>query len=124
MPMNPWIYICFVLCLTSFGTGWKVQEWRYKAEVADAQADAKAHEQVIIKKADTASENFERDKGKNDVQFKTIRVQVEKIVEKPVYRDVCLDDDGMRTLRGAINGGDSAASSESKDSMPKSDGAN
>lgn len=31
-------------------------------------------------------------------------VQVQKIVEKPVYRNVCLDADGLRELNAAIDG--------------------
>ena len=32
----------------------------------------------------------------------TARISVEKIVEKPVYRGDCLDDDGVRIINEAI----------------------
>jgi hypothetical protein len=35
-----------------------------------------------------------------------IKVEVEKVVNRDVYRNVCLDDDGLRLVNTALNGGE------------------
>lgn len=84
------------------GGTWKVQDWRYGAkETARLEAEAE-HRRMDAKRIDTAAAGHEGDKREIIVQWKTITKEVDRVVEKPVYRDMCFDDDGMRVLREAI----------------------
>lgn len=54
------------------------------------------------KRVDSAAAGHEADKGAIRTQWLTITEEVERVVEKPIYRDVCLDVDGLRVLSDAI----------------------
>ena len=104
--MNPLaLYVAVALAASLFsGAGvYKVQSWRYEAkdkQRIEAQIEIDRNNR---KAAQIASEGFENDRSKATIQYRTIEVEVEKIVERPIYRDrACFDDDGMRALRSAI----------------------
>ena len=89
----------------------------------DAQRELAAHEaaakatQKTLERSDTAAVAHEADKAQIRTQIKTIYQEVERVVEKPVYRTtVCFDDDGLRLIRAAL--GPAAAASEPAPSMP------
>jgi len=91
-----------LLAFVCFSAGWKVNGWRWEAkeaaklqELAEAQARAD-------KRSYDASSGFEKDKRDVEKVFETVRVEVEKIVTRPVYRNICIDGDGLRELERAI----------------------
>lgn len=91
----------FAALSASFGT-WKVQDWRYAAkdkERLEAQAEKR---RMDAKQIDAAAVGHEADKRQIQAEFVTITQEVEHVVEKPVYRDECLDADGLRVLTSAI----------------------
>lgn len=51
-----------------------------------------------------AAEKKEQGDAQAKVVFRTITRTVDRIVEKPSYRNVCLDDDGLSVARAAIRG--------------------
>lgn len=102
------IIAAVALCL-GFLAGWNVQGWRYRAAEADIQDAQEQKKDERAQQADTASAGAEADRAEIKTQFRTVYRDVEKIVERPVYRNVCLDPDGLRTLSAAIAA--SAASS-------------
>jgi hypothetical protein len=61
-------------------------------------------------KADQAAERHEKAKASIEIRYQTIEKEVQHVVEKPVYRNVCLDGDGLRVLRAALAGPADAAS--------------
>ena len=93
----------------AFGSAWKVQSWRWAAADAERIAAEQENQRLRARTADKASEGHEADKEEARVEFKTIYQDVERIVERPVYRNVCLDADGLRRLTDAIAGPDRAA---------------
>jgi len=66
--------------------------------------DANKREKAEQKQANTAATRLEAAHAKTRVEFRTITKVIEKIVEKPVYRDMCLDDDGLRAVNAALAG--------------------
>ncbi len=103
---------------------------RYQAKIATMQAQAV--EQVRkIRDANQAQANaaiatLESQNAQARVVYKTITQQVDKIVERPVYRDsVCLDPDGLVLVNAAIAGITvaPAASGEPRSLMPNADPA-
>lgn len=51
-----------------------------------------------------AAEKKEAGDAKAKVVYRKITQEVERVVEKPVYRNVCLDDSGLSVARAAIRG--------------------
>ena len=85
-------------------------------ELAEHEATAKAT-QKKLERIDQAAAGHEADKVQIRTQIKTIVQEVERVVEKPVYRDtVCFDDDGLRLIRAAL--GPTAAASEPAPAVP------
>lgn len=68
------------------------------------QVNQRAVERLQRQNTDTAAERHEKAKVEIEVRYETITKEVQHVVEKPVYRNVCLDDDGLRVLGAALAG--------------------
>ena len=66
------------------------------------------------KKADEAATGLERDNAKAKVITRIIRTQVDKIVEREVYKHICLDATGLCLANAAIFGTSPAACESGK----------
>lgn len=73
------------------------------AQTEISQAIAKA-ERERAAKVQAASHDYQTQKAENEIKERIRYVEVQKIVEKPVYSNVCFDDDGLRELNRAIGG--------------------
>ena len=93
--------------------GRSVCDNRIAAMVAEAAQRGKTEQT----QAHTAAKRLEVAHAKTRVEFRTITKEVEKIVEKPVYRDVCLDADGLRAVNAALTGA-SPPAPEPSDALP------
>lgn len=69
---------------------------RISAELA--KAAKKQHEALR-----EASEQYQTAKAERDQKEKVRYVEVQKIIEKPVYHSACFDSDGLRVINDAIN---------------------
>lgn len=75
-----------------------------------AQRDLAAHEAQAkatakkLDRGDKAAVGHEADKIQIRTEFVTITREVEHVIERPVYRNMCFDDDGLRLLGNAIAG--------------------
>lgn len=101
-----WTHVAAALLagLLAFAGAWQTQEWRYQAKEAqrlEALAEAKRMNELT---ADAGASGHESDKAAIKTEFRTITREVRRVVEKPIYRNVCLDDDGLRILERAISG--------------------
>ena len=99
------------------GAAYKVRESGKDAirlEWAQANEEARRREQEASAKA-AADLAAERDKRKVVIRERT--TYVDKIVDRPVYRNVCLDADGLRCVAEAI-GGKSAAGCKPDGTVP------
>jgi len=67
----------------------------------DANAKARAAEAA---KGNKAATGLEADRGKTRVVYKTITQTVDRYIDRPVYRNVCLDADGLRDANRALLG--------------------
>ena len=83
---------------------WKVQGWRFDArEKTRIEAEARDAARKV-EHADTAAATHEVFKERERVVYQVITETVDRIVERPVYRNVCFDADGLRALGDAIHG--------------------
>lgn len=96
------IAIPVVALATAFWTNRYVSRG-YEAQMAQQQAQAMAKQTELQRQLNAASAAFEEAKKARRVVYRDRVQTVEKIVERPVYRDtVCLDPDGLRILNDAI----------------------
>ena len=108
--------IAIALLLAGFMAGVKFHAGIIAQRDRDAQ-EAQAKETFRrLERGDRAAAGHEADKAKLRTEFLTITQEVERVVEKPVYRDVCFDDDGLRLIGAAISG--RAAASEPAPAVP------
>jgi len=105
IPFQSHLIVGAVAAAVAFGSGWTAQGWRRdSAELARIE-DAAELVRLRARKADTAAATHEVFKERERVVYQTITETVDRIVERPVYRNVCLDASGLRVLSDAIHGG-------------------
>lgn len=90
----------------AFWAGWSVQDWRRYARELNAREDAAELQRLQARGADRAAVAHEDFKERERVVYQTITQTVDRIVDRPVYRNVCLDDDGVRAINAAVRGSD------------------
>lgn len=97
------IAISAVLAGTAgFGAAWQVQAWRHDAAELERITDAQEITRENASLASRSSTTFEKARTKNETRTRTITIEVEKIIDRPVYRSVCLDTDGLQLVAAAI----------------------
>ncbi len=86
------------------GAGLKVYRSGYEAGKNEVYAEIRETEIAMEAKEDAASGALEQDREKARTVYRTITKEVDRVVEKPVYRDACFDPDGVRLANAALAG--------------------
>lgn len=105
--------IAFLLAVG--GAGYRGYTWGYDSAeqtyqvkidkmVIDNKEAVEKVRQALLTQADAAVATLETQNGKTRVVYRTITEMVDKIVDRPIYRDRCLDDDGLRLANAALGG--------------------
>lgn len=115
-----------VVAVTIAGAGWAVyrhiEDKGYTRGMEECRAAAEAQRKKEAEQSNRASTGLEADREKTRVVYRTITRKVDRIVERPVYRNVCFDDDGVREANAAL-AGTSTARSQPDAAVPKPDAA-
>lgn len=94
--------------VAAFVVGATVNGWRLNAKHgAEKLAAAKAAKEAYDAKAkqyNEASAALEAARNEREIVYRTIEKRVEKVVERPVYRNVCLDERGVQLINDAFAG--------------------
>ncbi|WP_151778745.1 hypothetical protein [Acinetobacter bereziniae] len=53
-------------------------------------------------KINKVSADYEQLKSEQRIKVETVTREVQKIIERPVYNNVCIDDDGLRNINSLI----------------------
>ena len=69
------------------------------AKIEQAQQKALIEQQNIANKV---SASYETERAEQQVKTQIVYKQIEKIVTKPVYRNVCIDDSGLSEINSLI----------------------
>lgn len=107
-PFYKWI----ILALLVFILGYAWYANGLAGDLRTAQSDCDARVEKVLKpckdaekaaqtNANKVSEQHEEEKQAERVRTEIINTQVEKIIERPVYSDVCFDADGMSVVNEA-----------------------
>lgn len=88
--------------------GYDEAEATYKAKIVTMQLDAAQQAEktraAMLAQANAAVATLEAQNAKTRVVYRTITEMVDKIVDRPIYRDRCFDDDGLRLANAALGG--------------------
>lgn len=74
-------------------------------KIENKNLEALAEKQNQINKV---SADYEQVKAKQSTKVEYIEREVQKIVERPVYKSSCIDDDGMHQINDLIRSGNSS----------------
>ena len=85
-----------------FGSAWQVQDWRHDSKVLKADQKIEVRQDENINKAQVASTQFEVKQSETKTEFKTIYRDVEKIVYRPIYTNICFDADGLQLVTRSV----------------------
>lgn len=100
------IVVCFVLVVGAWRYDHAAQYKRGRESMA-AEISGRLKDAAIEKaKQDRESSAvYQAGKAVREEKERVRYVQVQKIVEKPVYRNVCVDSDGVSVINAAITDG-------------------
>ena len=104
--------IAAVISVSSFLAGDKWRSGIVAARDLKATQDNARVQILRADRADQAAERHEKGKAAIEVRYETITKEVQHVVEKPVYRNVCLDDDGLRVIGDALAAASAGAASQ------------
>ena len=81
---------------------WNIQSWRHDSAELAAQVNQRATERLQRQNSNTAAVAHESDKVRIETEYRDVIKEVQRVVEKPVYRNVCLDPDGLSVIGDAL----------------------
>ncbi len=99
--ISPVINIVMAAVLAASCT-WKVQDFRYAAKERNRLvAEAQVIEANRVQTA-AAAAGLEADKQEMEIRYETITKTVTKFIDRPVYTNICLDDEGIAAINGVV----------------------
>lgn len=81
-------------------SAWQIQTLRFDSREKirlEKQAEIRRNNE---KQTTIAATGLEKDKRAVEVRYRTITKTVTEFVDRPVYRNVCLDQDGIDAING------------------------
>lgn len=105
-----WKLILIAVCFALVAGAWQYDHAaQYKRGRDSMAAEISGHlKDAAIEKAKSdqvISEKYQSGKAVREEKERVRYVQVQKIVEKPVFRNTCLDSDGLSIINAAIADG-------------------
>lgn len=91
------IYFLIASYVLTFGAGWMAHSWK-------TDSDRLAQLERGIERANDASQNLENANEQTRTVYRTITQQVDKLVDRPIYRDRCFDDLGLQLANAFLAG--------------------
>ena len=81
-------------------SAWQIQGWRFDSkEKQRLEAEAEIR-RMNEKRTTIAAEGLEKDKREIGIRYRTITKTVTKFIDRPVYKNICLDQDGIDAING------------------------
>jgi hypothetical protein len=86
----------------------------YAEAKAECEAAAKAQREAEAKQAAAASKKLEVYRAESKPKYRTITKTVDRYIDRPIYRDLCVDTDGLRDITTAFQRPGAAAGGTDK----------
>lgn len=121
MPGIPaWVYAAIAAAIFSagLGVGHKITSNAWKAEQTAVVSKELSDYKAEAVQENTAAKATEDKKDEVKVIYQTITKTVDRIIDRPIYRNVCFDDDGLRAANAALTG-TAPDTSEPNEGVPK-----
>ena len=108
--LKNWRFVLALVVCVSVVVAWQydhVAQYRRGRDSMAAEISNRLKDAAIEKaKSDQViSEKYQSEKAVREEKERVRYVQVQKIVEKPVFRNVCVDSDGLSVINAAIADG-------------------
>lgn len=108
--LKNWKLIAVLVCAVLVVSAWQYDhaaQYKRGRESMAAEISGRLKDAAIEKaKSDQViSEKYQTGKAVREEKERVRYVQVQKIVEKPVFRNVCIDSDGVSVINAAIADG-------------------
>ena len=81
-------------------SAWQVQSWRFDAKEKQRLESEAEIRRMNEKRTSLAAEGLEKDKREIEIRYRTITKTVTKFIDRPVYKNICLDQDGIDAING------------------------
>ena len=109
--LKNWKLVAVLVCAVLVVSAWQYDhaaQYKRGRESMAAEISSRLKDSAIEKaKQDReSSAMYQTGKAVREKKERVRYVQVQKIVEKPVYRNVCVDSDGVSVINAAITDGD------------------
>lgn len=104
LSLLAWGFVVLGILGTLSGIAYQIRESgadSVRLEWAEANRVQRENEQA---QANKAAEKKEAGDAKARIVYRTITLEVERVVKNPVFNHVCLPDDGLSIARDAIRG--------------------
>ncbi|MHB0965554.1 MAG: hypothetical protein ACYC36_03780 [Bellilinea sp.] len=75
-----------------------------KSMKAEWDAEVERQRKAEVNQGNAASTKLEVGNAESKIVFKTITKRVDKYIDRPVYRNICFDADGLRDANAALIG--------------------
>ena len=105
----------------AFGSGWQVRAWKAGNDDAARLEQQLRDTHRRAEHADRAAAGNEQQRAALRRQVQIITREVDRVVDRPIYRSECLDADGLRLIAIAI--GTAASASQPAPAVPGPDAA-
>lgn len=97
-----YVAVALASALVAGSATWKIQNWRHDSAELERRAEEQRLLNKHVDKIDVASEKHEKVKEVIRTKFVPIETEVERVVSKIEYRNICFDSDGLQQLASAI----------------------
>jgi hypothetical protein len=106
MILRTYVYVIAAAALTAGGAyvAQRMTAASYQADIIKEQAAKAAAIKAAAEQANQHAEELEKARAKREIIYRTITKRVDRIVDRPVYINDCLDDDGLRIANDALAG--------------------
>ena len=111
-----------LLFMAGLWTGWRLASTSYQSDIIKQQQLVADQIEAAAKKSNVQAEELEKARADREIIYRTITKTVDRIVDRPVYRSDCIDDDGLRIANEALTGAPAAAGKPDA-AVPKADTA-
>ena len=108
--LRNWKLIAVLVVIAIFISAWQYDhaaQYKRGRDSMAAEISSRLKDSAIEKaKSDQViSEKYQSEKAVREEKERVRYVQVQKIVEKPVFRNICVDSDGLSVINAAIADG-------------------
>ncbi len=105
----------FILMVLAGGYAWAFHNG-YEHKEKEIAAEQVQADKALQARYNKVADDYETLKTKRENNVRTITKTVEKLVDNPVYRNICISDTGLHVINQALSGNLSTRSTN--DEMP------